>query len=80
MEILAQRLKTLMEKYGVDEKKLSKEADIHIHLIRGILNERYLPSIRVVIKLSLYFSCTVDYLIGLSKIEDEFGKFKKVKK
>lgn len=40
MEILAQRLKILMEKYGVDEKKLSKEADIHIHLIHGILNER----------------------------------------
>ncbi len=72
MEILAQRLKTLMEKYGVNENKLSDEADIHRHLIRGLLNESYLPSMRVVMKLALYFSSTTDYLIGLTKIEDEY--------
>ena len=73
MEILAQRLKTLMEEYGVNEKKLSDEADVHRHLIRGLLDNAYTPSMRVVMKLALYFSCTTDYLLGLSKIEDEYG-------
>ena len=60
----------LMEEKGINQRQLSREANIPPTTISGWLKAGRLPDYNAIIKLKLYFNVSAEYLLGL---EDEDG-------
>lgn len=58
------RLAFVIEKKGITKAKLHRQTDIAESLIYYWLNGKFIPTVDSVIKLSRYFDCSVDFLIG----------------
>ncbi len=71
METIIKRIKLLMNKNGVNENILAKDLDIPLNHIEKILQGKVEPKANLLIKLSIYFSCTIDYLVGFSDNENK---------
>ena len=69
MQNFSENLKELMIYKNIDIKTLSKDANIKLSTLYYYLEYKSLPSIKNAIKLSHYFNCSIDYLLGLSEIE-----------
>lgn len=72
MDTFAERLKTLMDKRGLTEKDLSKFTRISKRRIAKFLQGKIDVPLKDLIKIKRFFGCTMDYLLGLSKAEDEY--------
>ena len=59
-----------MKEKGINQRQLSKNASIPTTTISGWLNADRLPDYNALIKLSMFFDVSADYLLGL---EDETG-------
>lgn len=62
--LLAERLRTLMRKKGINQLQLEKETALTNQAISLWLSGRFYPSYLSVLDLADYFDVTVDYLIG----------------
>ena len=74
--MFTKRLKLLMKKNNLDEKKLAKELGLSLYSIKRILQGKIDPKAHVLIRAALYFSCTVDFLVGFSDNEKEYSNIK----
>ena len=54
----------LMKEFGINQRQLSKEANIPVTTISGWLNANRLPDYNALIKLCQYFQVPSDYLLG----------------
>lgn len=63
-------LVNLMLENGINQRQLSKRANIPATTISGWLNANRLPDYNALIKLRIFFDVSADYLLGL---EDETG-------
>ena len=58
------RFKELLKEKGLSRYRLSKETGILINRIDSWYNGEFIPSLDNALKLSKYFNCTLDYLLG----------------
>ena len=78
MESFVNRLKDLMKEKDIENKELAKELHLsNVNRIYPWLNGDYLPSTKMVVKMSDFFECTIEYLLGRTE-ENNFSKFKAV--
>ncbi len=63
-------LQNLLKENNLNQKQLSERASIPTTTISGWLNAGRLPDYNALVKLSLFFNVSADYLLGL---EDEAG-------
>ena len=59
-----ERLRALMKKHKVTQKKLKDEAKISTSVLYKWLSGKNNPSVESLIRLAEYFDCSVDFLIG----------------
>ena len=64
----SQRLKELMEEYGISRKDLSLQVGIDRKCVRLWISGKNFPKYTTLIKLAKYFHVRIDYLVG---IEDD---------
>lgn len=60
----SERLRLLLEQNGISKYRLNKDTKIDDESIYSWLYGRTKPSLENVVRLSEYFDCTVDYLLG----------------
>lgn len=58
-------LLNLLNEKGINQRQLSKQADIPVTTISGWLNANRLPDYNALRKLSVFFDVSADYLLGL---------------
>ncbi len=73
MDKFSDRLKQLREETGISMNQLAHELDVSNAAICKWENGNAEPKVTYLIKLSEFFECTVDYLIGKT---DDFGTSK----
>ncbi len=61
-------LKYLMDEQNLSVKELSQKTGINVSLIYDYLNGRKLLSLNTAIILGNFFSCSIDYLLGLTDV------------
>lgn len=62
-------LTELMKERGLNQRKLSMQADIPVTTISGWLNAGRLPDYNALKKLSVFFEVSADYLLGLKEYD-----------
>lgn len=67
LSIFAERLNDLMFENSVKPETLSKTLEVDLSLIYKYLRKEFTPSTLNSIKISNFFNCSLDYLIGLSE-------------
>lgn len=67
-------LKDLMLESGIDIKELAKQTDIRLGSLYFYFKNDTIPDVNCAIKLSEYFNCSINYLLGLS--ENKTSKLK----
>ncbi len=65
-----ERLQELLEEHKINRYALSKKLGVSSTTINGYFNKNYYPEIDIAIKLSRYFKCSLNYLLGLSDINN----------
>ena len=70
LNIFSQRLKELMELDGYSIRALSKKIGVDRRSVRLWLNGIFYPKSEVIIKLSLLFKVSIDYLVGMENTID----------
>jgi len=73
LQIFVDNLRTILKNDNISIVELSSKTGIPRTTISSWLNRNSNPSIDALCKLSKYFECTIDFLVG---IEDEFGNKK----
>lgn len=63
---IGSRVKEQRAKIGISQSKLASEIGVTVDMIRSIEINRARPSIETLAKLSMFFGCTADYLLGNS--------------
>lgn len=63
-------LENLLKENNLNQKQFSERANIPTTTISGWLNAGRLPDYHALVKLSIFFDVSADYLLGL---EDETG-------
>lgn len=64
--LFADRLQSLRNIHLLSISKLAKNIDVSKSMISNFENQVTLPSVEVLTKLSNYFCCSLDYLVGRS--------------
>ena len=73
MEKFCDRLKQLREEAGVSMKQLADKIEVSDAAVCKWENGNAEPKVSYIIKLSEFFECTVDYLVGNT---DDFSSLK----
>lgn len=68
-------LKDLMLESGIDIKQLAKQTDIRLGSLYFYFKNDTIPDVNCAIKLSEYFNCSINYLLGLSENKTSKIKF-----
>lgn len=66
MNNFQERLEELLIENGLNRLQLAKIIGCTSTTINGYFNNDYYPQIDIAIKLSKYFKCSLDYLLGMS--------------
>ncbi len=67
--ILAENLKRLRKKSRLSEENLARHAGLTVRGYREIEEERYVPTIQVLVRLARAIGCKLDDLLPLDEIE-----------
>ena len=77
MNNFQERLQDLLTEHNISRLKLSKLIGVSSTTINGYFNNNYFPNINIAIKMTSCFKCSLDYLFGLSDIENNKNKNEK---
>lgn len=66
-QIFADNLKSLRQSKGLTQTQLAKRLGINKSIISAYENQLRFPSVDVLVKLSLEFNISIDYLLGMPK-------------
>ncbi len=67
--VLAENLKRLRKKRRMSDEAMSRYSGLTVHGYREIEEERYVPTISVLIQLARALKCSLDELLPLDEIE-----------
>ena len=79
LDIFSKRLKELMELEGCSIRALASKIGADRKSIRLWLSGVFYPKSEAMIKLSVYFKVSIDYLVGLESILDDGSFFATIK-
>ena len=65
MNDFQKRLQELLTEHDLSRLQLSKKIGISFETLNGYFNKDFYPEISVAVKISNYFDCSLDYLMGL---------------
>lgn len=72
MAYFSERLSSLIMENGLNTFALSKQVNVSVSVASNWLKKGCNPTLRTLVKLADYFSCSIDYLIG---IDDDYSKY-----
>ena len=75
-QLFATRLSVLIVNTGIRHAELARKTGINQATLSLIANRKMKPTVKHIVKLSLFFGCSADYLLGLAPRE----KIKEVEK
>ncbi|MGI6776810.1 MAG: helix-turn-helix domain-containing protein [Acetivibrionales bacterium] len=64
MATLRERLNTLIEKTGLQQKEIANLLNIKVSTFNGYVNGIREPNIETLIRIARFFNVTVDYIVG----------------
>ena len=67
MNEFQERLQELLVEKDLSRLQLSKKIGISFETLNGYFNKNFYPELTIAIKISNYFKCSLDYLMGLSQ-------------
>jgi len=67
--VLSENLKRLRRINRLTEESMSKNAGLTVHAYREIEEERYMPTIAVLVRLARALRCRLDDLIPIDEVE-----------
>lgn len=67
-KVIGERINTLLAKQSRKQKELAKHLGISDNIISYYVSGTRKPNIEQLIKIANFFSCTVDYLVGLAEV------------
>ncbi|MBQ4558157.1 MAG: helix-turn-helix domain-containing protein [Clostridia bacterium] len=70
MNEFQERLQELLDEYSLSRLQLSKNIGISFETLNGYFNKDLYPEISCAARISKYFKCSINYLMGLT---DEFN-------
>ena len=70
MNEFQERLQELLIENNLSRLQLAKHLNISSTTINGYFNNGYYPTIEIAEAMAKYFDCTLDFLFGLSEIND----------
>lgn len=76
MNEFQERLQELILENGLNRLQLSNKIGISFETLNGYFNKDFYPELSIAIKISNYFGCSLQYLMGLT---DEYKKIDKNK-
>jgi transcriptional regulator with XRE-family HTH domain len=62
--MFSERLKSLIEKKGIDQKKFGEYFNLSKQAISGYVTNKRTPNIELLKQFAVFFDCTIDYLLG----------------
>ena len=71
---IGNRIRTIRKQKGITGEDLANRLSVTKSTISGWENNRYQPSIDVLIELSIIFNCTVDSLLDINTDDSEKNK------
>ena len=74
INLFKERLKELSEEYGLNDPALAQKIGVSGPTINGLTRGAHLPSRDTLQRLTAYFDCSADFLLGLT---EEQGKYVK---
>ena len=74
INLFKERLKDLSEEKGLNDPALARKIGVNSATINGFTRGAHLPSRDTLLRLTYYFDCSADFLLGLT---EEQGKFVK---
>ncbi|RXM79614.1 transcriptional regulator [Clostridium tetani] len=72
MKSIGEIIKELREEEGLNQLELSKILNVHKGSISNWENNKRTPDADMLIKIADFFNCSVDYLLGNTKIRNKF--------
>lgn len=72
MNNFQERLKDLLIENNLSRLQLSKKIGISFETLNGYFNKDFYPELSVAVKISNYFGCSLNYLMGLT---EEFNNY-----
>lgn len=67
--VIAKNLKRLREKNRLTQENISKFAGLTVRAYRDIEEDRYIPTINVLVRLAKALRCRLDELVPLDEVE-----------
>lgn len=67
MSKFQERLQGLLIENDLSRLQLSKKINISFETLNGYFNKNFYPELNVAIKISRYFNCSLQYLMGLTE-------------
>ena len=67
MNEFQERLQDLLFEHNLSRLQLAKKIGISFETLNGYFNKGFYPELSVAIKISNYFNCSLNYLLGLSE-------------
>ena len=74
MNNFQERLQDLLIENELSRLQLAKRIGISSETINGYFNDNFYPKLSVAVKISKYFNCSLDYLMGLSEEYENHDK------
>ena len=71
MNTFQESLNELLLEGKLNRKQLASKVGVTHTTINGFFNLNYYPTIELAIRLSDYFNCSLDYLLGLSDVKNK---------
>lgn len=65
--MLGDRIKTLRQSYNLSQVDLAKKLNVSKQSVSNWENNNILPSIDMIKKLAIFFSCSTDYLLEMEQ-------------
>ena len=67
IEKLSERLEDLIRDKGMDNKTFAREVGVPESCISYFINSLRMPTITTLVKISDYFNCSADYVLGITE-------------
>ena len=64
--MIGEKIKELRKSYSISQVELAHNLGVTKQCVSNWENDNILPSIEMLVKLSIYFNVSTDYLLGLS--------------
>ena len=71
---LPERLREMREKYNISQEAVAERLGITSSSVSSYERGERTPSLPIILKLSYIYNCSVDYLLGLTDVQEPYPR------